>query len=272
MAVPVVARPAVGVPRFPALRVVEYCARVYRRNWRGTMFLTFFGPVLFLASMGLGLGAFVDSGPGAERTLGGVPYALFLAPGLLAATAMQSATFETSYPIMARFRWNRVYHAMLATPIDVRAIVAGQLIWIGLRLTLICAVFFLVMTAFGLITRPSAPLAIGAGLLTGLAFAAPMMAFTATRRTDETFSSIFRFVVIPLYLFSGTFFPLEQLPGPLQTVAWLTPTAHGVALSRDFVLGRAEPVVALAHVAFLLFVIGVGVVAALITFRRALRD
>jgi lipooligosaccharide transport system permease protein len=265
-------RAAIGAPRWPAFRVVEYCARVYRRNWRGTMFFTFFGPILFLGSMGMGLGAFVDSGVAADRALGGVPYAMFIAPGLLAATAMQAASFETTYPIMGRFRWNRVYHAMLATPIDVPSIVAGQLLWIGIRLTLITGAFFVVMTAFGLVASPLGLLAVVAGLMTGLAFAAPIMAFTATRRTDEGFSTIFRFVVIPLYLFSGTFFPVEQLPQPIQVAAWLTPTYHGVALARDLTLGRAEPVFIVLHLAVLAFVIGIGVVAALITFRRALRD
>jgi lipooligosaccharide transport system permease protein len=267
-----IAHPAARPPRLAVLRVVEYCAIVYRRNWRGTMFLTFFGPVLFLTSMGAGLGSFVDAGPTSGRTLGGVPYAMFLAPGLLAATAMQAASFETTYPIMARFRWNRVYHAMLATPIDVASIVIGQLTWVGLRLTLITGVFFLVMIAFGLVSSPLAVVAVVAGVLTGLAFAAPIMAFTATRRTDEGFSTIFRFVIMPLYLFSGTFFPVEQLPEFLRPVAWLTPTYHGVAAARDITLGRADPLFLVIHLSFLLVVIALGVFAALITFRRALRD
>jgi lipooligosaccharide transport system permease protein len=278
MTVPAIATPGVpsrsgtGPPRFPALRVVEYCARVYRRNWRGTMFMTFFSPVLFLTAMGAGLGSFVDSGSAAARTLGGVPYAMFLAPGLLAASAMQVGSFETTYPIMARFRWNRVYHAMLTTPIGVRSIVFGQVGWIALRLTLITGVFLTVMIVFGLVSSPLGVLAVVAGVMTGLSFAAPIMAFTATRRTDEGFSTIFRFVVIPLYLFSGTFFPLEQLPGPLATLAWLTPTAHGVALARDLTLGRAEVFTSVAHAGFLALVIAIGVAAALVTFRRALRE
>jgi lipooligosaccharide transport system permease protein len=272
MTAPAIARPSAGPPRLPALRVVEYCARVYRRNWRGTMFVTFFGPVLFLTSMGSGLGSFVDAGPSSASALGGVPYAVFLAPGLLAATAMQTGSFETTYPIMARFRWNRVYHSMLATPIDVPSIVVGQLAWIAIRLTVIAGVFFLVMTLFGLVASPWAPLAIVAAVLTGLSFAAPIMAFTATRRTDEGFSTIFRFIVIPLYLFSGTFFPIEQLPPLVQPLAWLTPTYHGVAMARDFALGQAQPEFVALHTGFLVVVIAIGMTAALVTFRRALRD
>jgi len=257
--------------RLSALRVVEYCALVYRRNWRGTLFLTFLSPVLFLTAMGSGLGSFVDAGQGDRSTISGVAYAAFLAPGLLAATGMQTASFESTYQIMARFRWNRVYHAMLATPVDVSSIVVGQLAWIGVRLTLVASVFFGVMVAFGL-ASPLAVTAVSASVLTGLAFAAPIIAFTATQRSDSGFSSIFRFVVTPLYLFSGTFFPVEQLPTFLQLVASLTPTYHGVALARDIVLARAEPTSSVLHVAVLAAFIVAGTLAALVTFRRALRE
>jgi lipooligosaccharide transport system permease protein len=261
----------VDAGRLSALRVVEYCALVYRRNWRGTLFSTFLTPVLFLTAMGTGLGSFVDAGSGARSAIGGVAYAVFLAPGLLAATGMQTASFESTYQIMSRFRWNRVYHAMLATPVDVDGIVFGQLSWIAIRLTLVASVFFGVMVAFGL-ASPLAFLAIGASVLTGLAFAAPIIAYTATQRSDSGFSGIFRFVITPLYLFSGTFFPVEQLPGILQPVAWLTPTYHGVALARDIVLASVDPALAALHLGVLVAFIAAGALAARLTFRRALRD
>ena len=259
-------------PRWGSFRgVVEYCALVYKRNWRGTLFLTFVSPALFLTAMGSGLGGFVDAGQGNRTAIGGVAYAAFLAPGLLAATGMQTASFESTYQIMARFRWNRVYHAMLATPVTVPGIVLGQLAWITVRLALVGAVFFVVMVAFGLASPWSIP-AVAATVLTGLAFAAPIIAFTATQRTDSGFSSIFRFVVTPLYLFSGTFFPIEQLPDLLQRVAWLTPTYHGVALARDITLGHAAIGPSLLHVAVLgSFIVG-GTLVALMTFRRALLE
>jgi lipooligosaccharide transport system permease protein len=259
-------------PRWGSVRgVVEYCALVYKRNWRGTLFLTFVSPALFLTAMGSGLGGFVDAGQGNRDAIGGVGYAAFLAPGLLAATGMQTASFESTYQIMARFRWNRVYHAMLATPVTVPGIVLGQLAWITVRLTLVGAVFFMVMIGFGLASPWAIP-AVAATVLTGLAFAAPIVAFTATQRTDSGFSSIFRFVVTPLYLFSGTFFPIEQLPDLLQRVAWLTPTYHGVALARDITLGHAVLASSLLHVAVLgAFIVG-GTLVALVTFRRALLE
>ncbi len=257
--------------RLSALRVIEYCALVYRHTWRGTLFLTFLSPALFLTAIGSGLGSFVDAGQGTRDTIGGVSYAAFLAPGLLAATGMQTASFESTYQIMARFRWNRVYHAMLATPIGVSSIVFGQLAWIAVRLTLVAGAFFGVMVAFDL-ASPAAVPAVIAAVLTGLAFAAPIVAYTATQRTDSGFSGIFRFIVTPLYLFSGTFFPIEQLPTALQPIAWLTPTYHGVALARDVTLGRAELGPALLHVALLAAFIVAGTLAALVTFRRALRE
>jgi lipooligosaccharide transport system permease protein len=263
--------PPVEAGRLSALRVLEYCALVYRRNWRGTLFSTFLTPVLFLTAMGSGLGSFVNAGAGAQAVLGGLSYAAFLAPGLLAATGMQTASFESTYQIMARFRWNRVYHAMLSTPIDVTSIVIGQLAWIAVRLTLVCGVFFGAMVAFGLASPLAFP-AIGAAVLTGLAFAAPIIAYTATQRNDSGFSGIFRFIIMPLYLFSGTFFPITQLPGFLQQLALLTPTYHGVALARDIVLGRGDALSAAFHVGLLATFILTGAVVARTTFRRALRD
>jgi lipooligosaccharide transport system permease protein len=258
-----------------ALAVLEYCARVYRRNWRGTMFMTFFSPVLFLGAMGFGLGSFVDSstagGAGAGGVVGGVPYAAFLAPGLLAATCMQTGTFEATYPIMGRIVWDKVYHAMLATPIAVRDIVVGQIAWFAIRLTLVASAYFVIMLVFGLVHGgPLAILVIPVGVLTGLCFATLVAAFAATQRSDNGFSVLFRFLVTPLFLFSGTFFPIEQLPAFLQPIALVTPTYHGVALTRELTLGTVEPVGALAHLGILVVVIAAGFVACSVTFRRAL--
>ena len=259
-----------------ALAVLEYCARVYRRNWRGTMFMTFFSPILFLGAMGFGLGNLVDtslatgaaSGEGALAT---VTYAAFLAPGLLVATAMQTGTFEATYPIMGRIVWDKVYHAMLATPVRVVDIVAGQLGWFAVRLTLVTTVYFVVMLGFGLVRGgPLAVLMIPVGVLTGMVFAAAVAAFAATQRSDNGFTVVFRFIVMPLFLFSGTFFPVEQLPAFLQPVAWVTPTYHGVALARDLSLGTADAVGAVIHVGYLVVAVSVAVAACRLTFRRAL--
>jgi lipooligosaccharide transport system permease protein len=263
------------------LAVLEYCALSYRRNWRGTLFMTFLSPVLFLGAMGFGLGSFVNTGSAATSAagnggataaaVGAVGYAAFLAPGLLAATCMQTGAFEATYPIMARLIWTKVYHAMLATPIAVIDVVAGQLGWFAIRLALVAVAYFVVMVAFGLVHGgPVAVLVIPIGVLTGLCFAAPIAAFAATQNNDNGFSVIFRFLVTPLFLFSGTFFPIQQLPWFLQPVAFITPTYHGVQVTRDLTLGTASLLPSLLHVAYLVATVIAGVVACRVTFGRAL--
>jgi lipooligosaccharide transport system permease protein len=252
-----------------ALRVLEYNLMAYRRVWRGTLFSTFLSPILFLAAMGIGLGSFVDQG--GRGALGAVSYAAFLAPGLLAGQAMQTAGFESTYPIMGAIIWDRTYHGMLATPITVPGIVFGQLAWVALRLSLVATVFFLVMIGFGLVGSPLGVLAIPVAVLTGLAFAAPIMAFAATQKNDQGFSAIFRFGLTPMFLFSGTFFPIEQLPSKLQIVAEILPLHHGVALARHLILGdEADRSDQLAHLIVLSAYIVLGTAAALYTFRRTL--
>jgi lipooligosaccharide transport system permease protein len=253
-----------------AARVLEYDVRVFLRTWRGGLVTTFLSPVLFLASMGFGLGRFVDSAGTASGPLGGIPYAAWLAPGLLAAQAMQTGGFAMTYPIMGRIVWDKTYHGMLATPMTVPGIVFGELGWIGLRLLVSSAVFLAVMTLFGLVLSPAALVALPVAALTGLAFAAPIAAFTPTQRNDQGFNAIFRFGLTPLFLFSGTFFPIEQLPTIIRPLAWLSPLWHGVDLIRELTLGRFDPPLALAHVAVLVGFVVVGTAVALVTFRRAL--
>jgi lipooligosaccharide transport system permease protein len=251
-------------------RVLEYNARVYRRTWRGGLVTTFLSPILFLTAMGFGLGGFVDTAGTATDLLGGVPYAAWLAPGLLASQAMNTGGFAATYPIMGRIRWDRTYFGMLATPITIGGIVLGELGWIGARVAFASVVFLGVMAVLGLVLSPLAVLAIPVCILTGLAFTAPIMAFTPTQRNDQGFSAIFRFGLTPLFLFSGTFFPIEQLPEAIRWLAWLTPLWHGVDLTRMLCLGDVDPVLAAVHLVFLVgFVVG-GLLVALVTFRRAL--
>jgi lipooligosaccharide transport system permease protein len=251
-------------------RAYEHQARLYRRTWRGSVFNSFFSPTMFLLAMGVGLGLYVDRSGGAAT--GGVPYIAFLAPGLLAATVMQTASFESMFPIMAGFVWTKRFHAMHASPIGPTEIALAQLAWSATRITLVGAIFLLVTLAFGAVRSPLAILAIPAATLTGLAFATPITAFAATQRTMNAFSYLFRFGITPLFLFSGTFFPVEQLPPAIQPLAWLTPLYHGVALCRSLALGTigAELPLAVVHLAVLVGFIAVGLAATLVTFRRRL--
>ena len=255
------AAPAAPSHRSPAVHVFEHRWITYRRTFRASIFSSFLSPVLFLTAMGLGLGTYVDAGDSAA--LGGVSYLAFLAPGLLAATCMQAAAFEATFPVMAGILWSRVFHAMAATPISVRDIAVGNLAWMTARMVLIATVFTIVIVAFGAAESPTIVLAIPAAVLTGMAFAAPIAAFSTTQSTPNKFNALFRFGILPLFLFSGTFYPIDTLPQPLQVVAWFTPLFHGVELTRALSLGTVaqDPLAAVVDVLYLTIMLGVGVVA-----------
>jgi lipooligosaccharide transport system permease protein len=238
--------------------VIEHRAVQYRRTFRSSVFTSFLSPLLFLTAMGVGLGGYIDRSGGAA--LGGLTYLQFLAPGLLAATVMQSAAFEATFPIIGGLNWQRTFHAMYATPISPRDIVLGNLTWIAIRLTMIATIFAIVMSLFGAAASPLIVLGIPAAVLTGMAFATPIAAFSATQRTPEKFNAVFRFGITPLFLFSGTFFPISNLPAAIQPIAWLSPLWHGVELSRALALGTIgqAPGLALIHVAVLVAIVAAG--------------
>jgi lipooligosaccharide transport system permease protein len=248
----------------PSLRVVEYHWLVYRHAWRGGVVETFLAPVFYLLAMGVGLGAFIDRGGAGSAA--GVTYLAFLAPGLMAAQAMQTAASESTFPIMAGIVWDKTFLAMLATPLSVRDILVGHLLWVVVRLLMVAFAFFVVMIVFGALLSPTAVLAIPVAVLVGLAFACPITAFAARQRNDSGFNVLFRFVITPLFLFSGTFFPVDRLPPVLRAVAFLTPLYHGVALTRALTLGRIEPLSAAVNVVVLAAFAVVGTALA----RRAL--
>ena len=252
-----------------ALRIVQRNALVYRRTWRGSVFFSFLQPAMFLAAMGLGLGRLVDRGGAALP--GSVPFLTFLAPGLLAAACMQTAAFESSYPITGKMMWRRNYEAITATPIRVIDVVLGEVAWVAVRLVMVATAFTLVMAAFGITRSPLAWLAIPAAVITGLAFSAPIIAYAALLKNGSNFNVLFRFVITPLFLFSGVFFPVGRLPAALQGLAWFTPLFHGVELVRGVVLGTVQPVAAMIHVAYLSAMLIAGIVVGVRTFTRKLR-
>jgi len=251
-------------------RVIEHRALQYRRTFRASIFGSFGIPVLFLTAMGFGLGGYVDKS--ADAALHGLTYLQFLAPGLLAATVMQTGSFEATFPILGGLQWNKIFHAMFATPIRPADIVYGNVAWIAFRLSLVGGVFGLVIVLFGASKSALVVLAVPAAVLTGLAFATPIMAFTATQRTPDRFATIFRFGVTPLFLFSGTFFPIESLPPFLQPIAWLSPLWHGVELCRMLMLGTVvdTPLLALIHALVLVTLAVVGVALAMRTVEARL--
>jgi lipooligosaccharide transport system permease protein len=230
------------------LAVVEWHARGYRRLWRGTITVSFLNPIFFLVSIGVLLGALVDR---SNPDLGGLAYLEFVAPALLATTAMQTASSQTTYPVLVGLKWLKTYHAVVATPVRASELVAGVLGWTGVRIAVAVSVFALVAGVGGAFASPLAALAPLAALLCGLAFAAAIAALTSHLEDDQWLPALYRFGLIPLFLFSGTFFPVDRLPAWLEPVAWATPLWHGVELCRDLSAARVGLLPTLAHVSYL---------------------
>jgi lipooligosaccharide transport system permease protein len=251
----------------PVVRVVERELRVYRRLWRGLVFSTFLNPVLFLAAMGLGLGALVDEHTG---TINGFDYLEFVAPGLLVASAIQVAAAESMWPVLAGVKWIRFYEGVVATPIRARDIFDGFVIWTALRTALASSVFLLIAAVLGAIPSAWGVFAVPAAAMCAAAFAAPLAAFSISQDTDLAFPVIMRLVIVPLFLFSATFFPIDQLPEWLRPFAVVSPLWHGVELARAATTGTGEALALAGHVAALCAFIGVGALFGRRNFTRRL--
>ena len=251
--------------RSHTLRVVEHHAYAFKPFWRSGVIGSIITPVLFLSAMGVGLGSIIDERSAAS--LGGHSYLAFVGSGLLAATAMQVSANESTFPVMAGIKWLKFFHATVATPVTVQALVAGQLVWTGIRLAVGSAIYLAVLALFGVVESSLAVLAVPAAAWCGLAFAAPIAAFSSTQENDQWFPVIFRVLVLPLFLFSGTFFPIDQLPSALEAVARVTPLWHGVELTRGLVLGGLDARMAVVHVAYLSVLVVGGWLVARGTFR-----
>ena len=253
----------------PTARSFEYWLHTHKHAWRASLVSSVLSPVLYLAALGVGLGALVDrSHPG---SLGGVAYLSFVAPGLLAAAGMQIAAGEAGQPVRGAVQWTQAYHAMLATPLDVRDVLHGHLLWMLLRVGTGCAIYAGLIAAFGAFRSPWALLALPAAVLTGMAFAAPIAAFAVAQDRDLAFAALSRFAIVPMFMFSGTFFPVDELPGAFAWIAYVTPLWHGVDLARELSLGTAGVGSALLHAGYLLLWALAGTAVAAITFRRRLR-
>jgi lipooligosaccharide transport system permease protein len=249
-----------------ALRPLEFFLTQYKRIWRGTAISSVVTPVVYLLALGVGLGVFVD------RTTDlpdGISYLEFVAPGLMAATAMQMATFESAWPVLGAIKWDRQYHAMLATPLRVRDVMLGHQAFFAFRLVTTATIYFIVITAFGAVSSPLGVLTIPVTLLVGLSFTGPIAAWAAKTESDASFVAIFRFVILPMFLFSGTFFPISSLPALLEVIAWFTPLWHGVTLCRDLTLGTTSAT-DLLHLAYLLAFVTAGMFAARWTYKKRL--
>ena len=225
--------PPGAIPGRRAALIVERNAYVYRRTWL-VLVSGFFEPLFYLLSVGLGVGAIVHTigAPNGHQ----IPYALFVAPALLAASSMNGAIYESTFNVFAKIHFEKTYDAILSTPVGVGDIALGEITWALIRGALYTIGFLGVMVVMGFVVSPWLLLALPAAALIGFAFAATAMAATTFMKTWQDFDKI-QLVLLPLFLFSGTFYPVEAYPPVIRTIVEVTPLYQGVSLIRALTLG-----------------------------------
>jgi lipooligosaccharide transport system permease protein len=252
-----------------ALHVAEYRLRNMWK-WRSSIIAFGLGnPVLYLASVGLGVGLLVDQNSGG---VDGVPYLVFLAPALLAAAAIQGGQDEVTFPTLSGFIWQKLFFAMRATSLTGAQIADGVLLAAGVRVVFTTAAYWLVLCLFGAVEWTSALPLIAVSTYAGLCWAALMLAVSANVTNEDGFLAFtWRLVIMPMFLFSGTFYPLSSLPLALQWIGWISPLWHATQLGRWLSYGMPlEPWQAAVSVLYLLAMGTVGIVVARRRFERRL--
>ncbi|WP_285727455.1 ABC transporter permease [Psychromicrobium xiongbiense] len=228
-------------------------------------------PLAYLLAMGVGLATLVNAS--AQHQFSGVSYQVFIAPALVASTALMSAAGEFMYPVMDGFKWRRVYYGPYASPLRPEQIAQGHVVAVFLRILLPTVIYYLIVVLFGVAPSPWGWFSVLSASIAAMSFGLPLMAWTATLTKDAgQFALVQRFVVAPLFLFSGTFFPLTQLPWFLQWIGWISPLWHATELGRVFSFGYQEPLwLSLMHAAYLLVLAWLGWVLAQRMFARRLQ-
>jgi lipooligosaccharide transport system permease protein len=252
-----------------AWRIVEYQIISARRFWRSIAIVGVFTPLVYVLALGVGLGVVVDR----HGNQLGVPYLVFVAPAFLTAAALQIAAGDASWPLMAGFKWIRTFHGMVATPLTPAQVCDGNLLWIAIRVFVNSALYLAIMAMAGGVRHWGALLAVPVATLTAMAFAAPVAALTASVTAEgQAFNILFRFVVTPMFLFSGTFYPVSQLPAWGRWLAYVSPLWHGTQLARGASIGGLSGSAALEHTAYLLVWLVAGVALARWRFRLRLTE
>lgn len=254
------------------LLVWEGHLAVYRKIWKSHVLGAFVQPLLYLVGMGVGVGSLVDANTGADAALGGVTYFEFLAPALLATTAMTSGGQTSLWEVLDGFLWSNRYRAMSATPVSPRQIASGLALWHATRTAVVVIGVALVLALFDETRSWGLVPAVVVAVLVGLAFAMPISAWASTRNGGASFPTIIRFVLIPMFLFGGAFFPIDQLPDWIQPVAYVTPLWHGIELCRGFVIDGIDPGPIGVHLAVIGVYVAAGTLACAGTFTRRLRS
>jgi lipooligosaccharide transport system permease protein len=245
--------------RYGAWYVAEYRMRTMSK-WIVAIILTSFAnPIIYLLAIGIGVGTLVDANTGGSG-IDGVNYLTFLAPALLATASIQAALDETAFPTLEGFVWNKSFYGMNSTQLTAGQIVNGVLIAAFARSVVTSGAYLVVLYFFGAVTLQAMPLLFLLASLAGLAFGALMLAATSFVKEDDGFFAIvFRFIVAPMFLFSGTFYPLELMPIFLQWIGWISPLWHATDLARALSYGlEISPLLALGHLAFLLLSLVIG--------------
>ncbi|HET7029912.1 MAG TPA: ABC transporter permease [Candidatus Limnocylindrales bacterium] len=243
-----------------ARHLIERNIYVYRHGWI-VILSGFFEPLFYLGSIGFGLGALVGtvSGPGGQP----ISYQLFVAPALLASAAMNGAIAEGTFNFFFKLRYNKTFDSILATPLAPGDVAVGELVWALIRGGIYAIAFILVMLLLGLVASPLVILAVPAALLIGFAFGGVAMAATSFMRTWQDFDLI-QLVILPMFLFSGTFYPLDAYPDALRVVVQLTPLYQGVDLLRALSVGHLDGTL-VVHVVYLA---AMGLVGLMVVARR----
>ena len=246
--------PAVSASRAKRWGSFFYAEQVLRvmRGYGWSVFLYSVGqPVAYLFAMGVGLASLVDAN--STAVFGGVNYLTFIAPALLVSSAVMTATGDFSYPIMDGFKWRRVFYGPHASPLVPQQIATGHIMASALKFLVQSVVYFAIVAAFGASPGPWGWVSAIVATVAGLSFGLPLMAYASTITKDSgQFALVQRFIVVPLFLFSGTFFPLDSLPLGVRWIGWISPVWHGTQLGRFFTYGLEEnPLLTLAHVLFL---------------------
>ena len=252
--------------RFGAWRVAEY--RFYSMSkWMGAVLANGVGnPILYLISVGLGIGALVDSNSGGQG-LGGVSYLMFVAPALLAAAAIQGVMDEVTFPTMDGFVWDKLFFAINSTSVSSRQIADGVMIVALTRGLFTSGIYLAILVAFGAVPLSSVLGLMASSMLAAWGWSSIMLAVTARLERDEGyFAIIARFIVAPMFLFSGTFYPLDQMPAFLQPIGWVSPLWHATELGRNLSYGmEVDPIMFWVHIGYLALL---GVVGMALTYPK----
>lgn len=214
-------------------RVFKRHFTVFRKTWKVNLSFNFFEPLFYLGALGFGLGAYV-------QPMDGVPYLNYLAPGLIASSAMFATAYECTYGTFIRMEFQKTYHAIIATPAGIDDVVMADMLFGALKAVLYGAVILLVVSVLGLVTSPWALLIPPVLGLSGLLFAAIAMTWTGLVPNIDSFNYFFSLIITPLFLFSGVFFPLTGMPPAVQKIAWISPLYHLVNLTRSLAIGNTS--------------------------------